>query len=315
MKLSPALAVPALMALSLSLSAQDAWFEDFDARGDSWSTTLFPDVILAPSTGLTREPLTAALGAPETEPPLPINADGDAEGRVFEIAVPASHAFALTADTPAFEFRDGGIRLQAAFGVRSSFGSQSFGALLRASVDPSAPSGSGLQAYGALVLRTRAAHVDAGTVYIARWRDGVAQEILADGTFTMNPSTENYRLEFHALGTRLTARLWRTTAGGGRLWVTPILLEGGTGQLGNELVAHDGEQRAGRAGLDAFTRSTNSIFLDDVLVKAQRGERNAAPAAAGILVPAWPPLPWTATSPWIGTGRVDPAPRSHAPVW
>lgn len=302
--------LPALL-LPLSLSAQETWVEDFDAPGTSWSATLFSDAHPGFNTALTREPLTVIRGAPDTVPPLPINAGGDAEGRMFETAVPASDAFALTANVPESHFRDGALSLHAAFGVTSAFGDQSVGPLLRASIRPVTGR---LDAYTALLTRTGGRNN--AVLLLARWRNGVItlDEVFAESDLRIDPDVENYRIEFEVVGTRLAARLWRITAAGGRLVLAPVVISGGSGPLGNELVAHDAELRTGRAGIRFFTRSTNSVFVDDIVLKAKDPSRGSS---SGLLsapaLPPWLRLPWTPLTSAFGSsgraGLVEERPR------
>ena len=251
------------LALAIQLHGDPSpptWFEDFDERGTTWAETIFPEVHGGP---FSREPLTTFQGALDTVPPLPISAGGDLEGRNVDAP---SGSFALAANVPANRFENGGIRGYVAFGIRSSFGSQSVGFLLRSSINPSPPFGSGLNAYMAYVDRSTATNA---TFTLARWRDGVVtwDDVLASTEITIHPSRENLLLEFEVQGEQLAARLWRVSAVAGRLVIAPVALAPAPGVLGNLLWAEDGELALGRAGVHAFTRSSNSVFFDDVLVK------------------------------------------------
>jgi hypothetical protein len=257
----------ATLALAIQLHGDPpARFEDFDERGTTWAATIFPEVNAG---SYSREPLTTALGAPDTVPPLPINAGGDLEGRYVEAL---ASTFTLAANEPANRFEDGGIRGYLGFGVTSSFGSQSVGFLLRASINPSPPFGSGLNAYTAYVDRSTATQA---ILHLARWRDGVVTDVFASADITVHPGQENLLLEFEVQGSYLAARLWRVTAVSGRLVTAPVALAPAPGVLGNLLWAEDGELVRGRAGVHAFTRSSNSVFFDDVLVKVRSATRTA----------------------------------------
>jgi hypothetical protein len=238
--------------------------EDFDEPGSGldWSATLFPESSLGGST-LTREPLTVAQGAPDTVPALPINAGGDLEGRLFEITA-GGGSFALTEDTPENQLTDGAVRGFVAIGAPDPFGGQTVGLLVRASINPNPPFGTGLNAYVAQIVRNGPGAV---SFALARWRDGVitAADVFANVPFVANFPQENYLIALHAEGDMLLARLWRVRADAGALVIEPVPL--GTspnGKLSNTIVAHDGELAAGRVGVDGFARGGNSVFWDDV---------------------------------------------------
>ena len=126
-------------------------YEDFDAPGTTWAATIFSDEHISGVEAFTREPLSAGMGAPDTVPPLPINAGGDLEGRYSEGN--SGGAFALTADVPGNTFSHGAMRGFVAIGAPDPFGSQSVAFLLRASLNPTPPFGSGLNAYTAHIAR------------------------------------------------------------------------------------------------------------------------------------------------------------------
>jgi hypothetical protein len=69
-----------------------------------------------------------------------------------------------------------------------------------------------------------------------------------------------------AIGDTLTAGVLRVEAIGGMRVETPIDLDAGTAGAQGELTATDLALTAGALGLRAFTRSTNSIFFDDITV-------------------------------------------------
>jgi hypothetical protein len=84
--------------------------------------------------------------------------------------------------------------------------------------------------------------------------------------FPTAPASENYRLVLRAIGDTLTAGVLRVEAIGGMRVETPIDLDAGTAGAQGELTATDSALTAGALGLRAFTRSTNSIFFDDITV-------------------------------------------------
>jgi len=289
-----------LLTLALPLRSppvQDsAVFEDFDARGTSWAATIFPNVEASPNMGVSREPLSVDQGAPDTEPPLPINAGGDAEGRFCEEVLPASGSFALSAISPANVMRNGSIRAVVAFGVTDPFGSQIYGVLLRARINPNPPFGSGLNAYTAYIYRSGAIPGE-GNFVLARWQDGVVSSQFVLTSFALGAGPENYVIEFEVEGRRLAARLWRITARDGSLVTEPVALANGLGPLANQIEAQDGSLITGRAGMYAFTRSTNSVFCDDILVKRTDDRRHQSTGVTPFGMPGGPRLlPWTI--PW-----------------
>lgn len=292
--MSPMFLAPLALALPLG-PVQQVAFEDFDAPGSSWAQTIFPDVHAAASNGLSREFLTVDQGAPVTFPPLPIAAGGDLEGRVFEAMVPGGNPFALMANTPENVFRDGGIRAVVGFGVPDSFGSQEANVLLRARVGAGPGPGSHLFAYSAGIVRQGSV----GIFVLARWNDGVITSAFAESKFSMgNPMLENFLIQLRAVGTRLDASLWRITAGAGRIVLTPVVLGGGLGPFSNQLAATDDTLASGRAGLHAFVRATNSVFFDDVLVKAYDTRR-----LTGSVGRSWAPPSWSSSAPtWASRG-------------
>lgn len=236
--------------------------EDFDEPGTSWSATLFPDELILGGTVLTREPLTLAQGAPDTDPPLPINAGGDLEGRLFELTFGGS-GYALTADVPENQVTDGAVRAFVAIGAPDPFGGQSVGLLVRASINPNPPFGSGLNAYTAEVIRNGNGAV---SFALARWRDGVITppDVFANVPFVASFAQENYVIALHAEGDRILARLWRVRVDTGALVIEPVTLGLGPSGPTNTIVARDGELASGRFGVDGFARGANSVFWDDI---------------------------------------------------
>jgi hypothetical protein len=258
--------------------------EDFDEPGTSWAATLFPDEIIPGGAAFTREELSGALGAPDTSPPLPINTGGDLEGRYAEVTA-SGGSYALGADVPSNRFEDAAIRGYLAIGAPDPFGGQTVGFLLRASVNPNPPFGTGLNAYTAEVVHNQGQPT--ALLVLARWRDSVitAGDTFATASFPVDLGAENYLLEFRVQGDLLTARLWRVTASGGSVAVDPIPL--GTGPSGptSVLRAHDPELTSGRAGVSAFARGGNSVFWDDVEL-GQPGDK-----LGRSLLPPLPPVP------------------------
>jgi hypothetical protein len=256
------------LALAAQLEGSPMRFvllEDFDepGPGTSWNATLFPDEILGGGTQLVREPLTVAQGAPDTQPPLPINAGGDLEGRLYELTLGGS-GYALTADMAENQLSDCAVRGFVAIGAPDPFGSQSVGLLIRASVNPNPPFGTGLNAYTAQVIRNGNGDV---SFMLARWRDGVITppDVFANVPFVASFAQENYLIALHAEGDALLARLWRVRVQSGSLVVEPVLLaQSPNGKPTNTIGARDGELVSGRIGVDGFARGGNSVFWEDV---------------------------------------------------
>jgi hypothetical protein len=84
--------------------------------------------------------------------------------------------------------------------------------------------------------------------------------------FPAAPASENYRLVLRAIGDTLTAGVLRVEAIGGQRVETPIDLDAVTAGVQSELTATDSALTAGALGMRAFTRSTNSVFFDDITV-------------------------------------------------
>lgn len=256
-----------VLALSLQSPAVEGsplrfvLLEDFDQPGSGldWSATLFPAEIKPGGTAFTREPLTVAQGAPNTTPPLPINAGGDLEGRYAEVTV-GGGSYALT--TPEVVLENGGIRAFVAIGAPDPFGSQSGGVLVRASVNPNPPFGTGVNGYTAEIARNGGGNPP--LFYLARWRDGVItpSDIFVSVPFAADFSQENYLIALQAEADLLVARLWRVRAEAGAVVIEPVVLPGG----GNTISARDDELRAGRLGVHAFARGQNSVFFEDVQI-------------------------------------------------
>ena len=282
----------ACLALAAPLQGSPMRFvrlEDFDRPGPatSWIATFFPDEIRLGDSLLTRESLTISQGAPDTMPPLPINAGGDAEGRCSEQTF-GGGAYALTADTPENRLTDCAVRGFVAIGVPNPSGGQNVGLLVRVNIDPNPPFGTGLNGYMAQVSRNGSS----ATFELARWRGGVVTppDVFATVPFVADFEQENYLIALHAEGDALLARLWRVRVASGALVIEPVLL--GTSPKGtptNAIVARDGELAAGRIGVYGFARGGNSVFWDDV----QLGQPPDLPA----------PLPTRAPLPTAAPGR------------
>ena len=83
-------------ALGLLFAAPAFAQEGFDQNGSDWSVTIFADIIASGGGTFERAALAEGQGAPNTSPPLPINQDGDKEGRYFEATQAPSYSVALT---------------------------------------------------------------------------------------------------------------------------------------------------------------------------------------------------------------------------
>jgi len=255
------------LLLSLALPPQGpsaiTLLEDFDEPGTSWTETLFSEEHTAPGNPFTRESLAGVLGAPDTFPPLPINAGGDLDGRLTEISGISGSGFALTADVPQNQYED--VAVRGYVGSAPLFGGPNVGFLVRASINPNPAFGSGLNAYTA-ILQTNAT-LPTATLLLGRWRDGVVTvaDVFATATFPADLAHENYRIELRAQGELVSARLWRVHVVAGSVVTEPVAFSTGPGPS-NLLWARDSELTSGRVGVYGFARSGSSVFWDDVQI-------------------------------------------------
>lgn len=249
-----------LIAALLSLpaaAAADSFREEFDQPGGDVAASRFSLLVLTTNGGIAREPLTAGQGAPSTGGVLPIDEGGDSELRYFEVVSPAAvSSYALT---PEQGFADVAMDGYLAIGFTDAFGARSAAFVLRAT-GSTIPT---VNAYRAGFLHN---FTDA-RLNVSRIIDGVGQPAMASSDlFPVDPDVENYRLRFRAEGDRLTAELWRAVSIDGELVETPVDLDAGTAGIQNSLSAVDGNLTSGAVGIQAFTRSTNSVFFDDLEV-------------------------------------------------
>ena len=228
-------------------------FEDFEGPGFDWSTTLFSEVIgPGGATFFGRTPIFGNENAPDTSPPLPVNVDGDTEGRY---AAPGGGSYALTPDIPSNQLTDSSISGFVGFGPFqcSSLDFSSAGFVLRATVDPNSL-GLGVTGYSAILSNAPCSNVLLLDLY--RWGSTTAttSTSLASATFRGEVSNENYALSLRARGNRLSTRVWRVVVDPQGLRLEPVVLNpGASGTAAYTLAATDDSFSSGRSGLYGAT--------------------------------------------------------------
>lgn len=273
MKMKPLLTTGLLAAIFMSVAAHAAAFvENFDEAGTTWANTRFSNIIPSGGGTFERQSLSTALGAPNTSPALPVNAGGDLEGRYYEATLAATSSYAVTANS----FTDATIDGYLGYGVVTSFGAPSMGFVLRESGNSIAL----VNGYSARIGISGPIpnYSSSGALTISRIVNGVVTSANIFATslaFGMNEATENYHLTFSAIGSTLTASVFRIQAVGGALVETPIDLQSAAG-VQSSITATDSALTSGAAGLNAFVRGSQSIFYDDISVVPE-------PASAALL--------------------------------
>ncbi len=253
--LTASLPLALVASLPLPPVAQGGGFESFDEVGSSWSNTFFPNEQIFGDGIFVREALGPGLGAPTTNPPLPINQGGDKEGRYFEQTLAGTHCTTFSEEVLCDVLVDGYL----AIGFPDPFGGRNVGFILRSGSTP-LPT-----AYVAEIAHnsgtTARLHISLMCNHLIH-----ASTVLASSEpFPVDLSNENYRLAFRAAGTQLTAELWRVSVSGGSILEEPIDLLAASG-IQNVLSATDGTLVQGSVGVFAFARGDNSVFFDDVQV-------------------------------------------------
>jgi hypothetical protein len=243
-----------LLALLAAPAAADSFREEFEQPGGGpLGTTRFSELVLSINGGVSRGPTDAGQGAPATGGVLPVDEGGDLEVRFYEVLPAASSSYALT---PEGTFVDVEIDGYVGIGFTDAFGVRSAALLVRATPSP-------LNAYGVMLTHSLG---DAATLALIRITDNVISNFATSDPFPAAPASENYRLVLRAIGDTLTASVLRVEAVGGERVETPIDLDAVTAGVQSELTATDSALTAGALGMRVFTRSTNSVFLDDVTV-------------------------------------------------
>ena len=244
-----------LLALLAAPAAADSFREEFEQPGGGpLGTTRFSELVLSINGGVSRGPTDPGQGAPSTGGVLPVDEGGDLEVRFYEVMPAAGTSYTLT---PEATFVDVEIDGYVGIGFTDAFGSRSAALLIRATPSP-------LNAYGVILRHLLPG--DAATLGLVRITDNVISDFATSDPFPAAPASENYRLVLRAIGDTLTAGVLRVEAIGGERVETPIDLDAVTAGVQSELSATDSALTAGALGMRVFTRSTNSVFFDDVTV-------------------------------------------------
>lgn len=244
-----------LLALLAAPAAADSFREEFEQPGGgALGETRFSELVLSLNAGVSRGPTEPGQGAPATGGVLPVDEGGDLELRFYEVLPAAGASYTLT---PEAAFVDVEIDGYVAIGFTDAFGSRTAALLVRATPSP-------LNAYG--VALSHLLPGDTATLRVVRITDNVISDFAASDPFPAAPASENYRLVLRAIGDTLTAGVLRVEAIGGVRVETPIDLDAVTAGVQSELTATDSALTAGALGMRVFTRSTNSVFFDDITV-------------------------------------------------
>ena len=250
--------IASLLLLAASPAGADSFREEFDEPGGGpVGSTRFSVLLLTLNTGVARDPIDPGLGAPSTGGVLPVDEGGDSELRFYEALEPAAgSSYVLTPETT---FTDVVVDAYVGVGFTDAFGVRSATVLVRATGD-TIPT---LDGYAAHLTHTLPG--DSASLRLMRVDNGILQTLVSSDFFPVAPASENYRIVLRVIGDVLTAGVARVQAIGGQRVETPIDLDADPG-LQTELTITDGALTAGAVGLSTFTRSTNSVFYDDVTV-------------------------------------------------
>jgi len=260
------------------------WFEDFEEPGSSWTNTLFNDLRLGTTSigsivagendpaRFEKDPLDSSSLAPDTQPPLPINQGGDQEGSISRAVGFHRYAFATntaenqlsdaTVDAyigfvnpPGSRYTEGGLVLRADPDVRNGYlGGNGYMALLSA----------GFSSLDMFVINN-------GILYnfYVEPRTGIPALV----------SNEIYHLRFSAIGTDLSASLWRVYAQDEIIHETPVDFGRGSYQRR----ASSDMYTRGVVGLSGIAWGDNSrVLFDDVTVLADDGPAHYARSGTSI---------------------------------
>lgn len=204
------------------------YFEAFDAPGTAWADQIFSD-----GTGVRA---ASILSAPDTVPPLPINAGGDLEADV--------RSFANMPNTSANRFSNGSIEGYLAPLIRTNASYFKAGFRLR----------------GAYYLQLQRLSADSASLILQKSGQTLQP---ATASFPLSLGNECYRMQFSAQGSALRARLWRAAVTNGGVAEFPVALTNGS----NEMTWHDPAVTNGVAGLYVNSDlGTNHMAFDDVRV-------------------------------------------------
>lgn len=234
--------IPLLLLTIFPLNSFASFTETFDGI-NSIADTHFPNIYLSGGGIYALDTLSVSQGAPINSD-LPISSGGDKEFRYYEgDSIAGSHSYATTSE---FEiYNTVTIAGYVGAGITSTFGGRSSGLMARVT-------GSGVERNGYLAS-VFYSNTDASFA-ISRLDKGIVKSlVIHTSAISFDSKNENFYIELALLNDSITASLWKIPSNQEKTLITT-------------LIANDDTYSSGGIGLYGFTRSSNSIFFDDITV-------------------------------------------------
>jgi hypothetical protein len=232
------------VTLAASGTSPTTWTENFEASGTSWASTIFS----ATGGAATMDRQIMSSG-PNTSPALPVNQNGDMEGRIGNDSG-TSTGYAFMPATAANTFQDGSIE-----GYLAPEGATSYlygTLLLRASLSAT----NGIQGYAAFA-NFGPSNV---TFSVQVMLNGILNTLATSGSISYT-ATDNFKMRLNAQGNSLTLQVWRVSVIGGVVTETPLAINGSNTSIN----VTDTTFNTGRAAL-YFTAASGRCYFDDITV-------------------------------------------------
>ena len=245
--------------------------ETFDGSNSLFTKTYFFHVPARPDEGVFDiEDLSGVAGVTVTRPSLPINAGGDKELRFHKSQLSSrfSNYMMLSESEPIPNWSTDSQKMGGTIAFTREGNGWGGGLLLRGQ------DGGGFTFVNGYVATVTATPVAGVTLTIYRMTGGILVS-LAETTASAS-TDENYRVEFEAEGTLLTARFFQLRVVAGQIQESLL----------SSLSAIDSTYASGScAGLLAFVNGTDSVLFDNIVlgaVKPAAPVLNTAPASQQV---------------------------------
>jgi len=232
------------VTLAASNTSPTTWTENFDASGTSWASTIFS----ATGGAATMDRQIMSSG-PNTSPALPVNQNGDMEGRIGSNSG-TSNGYAFMPATAANTFQDGSVD-----GYLAPEGATSYlygSLLLRASLSAT----NGIQGYAAFA-NFGPSNV---TFSVQVLLNGILNTLASSGSISYT-AADNFKMRLNAQGNSLTLQVWRVSVIGGVVTETPLAINGSNTSIN----VTDTTFSTGRAAL-YFNAASGRCYFDDITV-------------------------------------------------
>ncbi|HMJ65263.1 MAG TPA: hypothetical protein VK615_07915, partial [Candidatus Binatia bacterium] len=272
----------------LSGNTNRLWHEDFEEPTAAWTNTLFTAIIPSrDSVTFEKQPLTAATRAADAVPPLPINPNGDQEGRVHSSG--STHWFAFATNDSPGQLVDTTVDAYLALMTEGPAVFVDGGVLLRGDPGPHVDHDEAVAFVAAVgMYQSPPRYLQIYLLY-----GGYLQNLtlFTDGQFETETLDENYHLRFSVRGAWIIAELWRVTARDGVLHETPVKLGNGT----NVLSVYGATAKPGYVGLSGIALGqanvlANSTFFDDITIQSHEYPPHYAAFGSSTVLIAAPGL-------------------------